>query len=293
MDQKEAYRFYLENPDIIQFILDFYQIPKGMRARIRFDWGKSGKAPSPVGYPRPTPRMQSLNKNNILMELRQGKTQHFFVYVFDEEIVQCSDSSQIEEFDEKGWKHSHIIGLTPVIELDSLKIPNGKNSERYDCLGAYSNNIISNFNTARTVIKELLKDIKNEETNETLWDSTRMMFSGNGIYFILDTFYGNNRDETFRFMLKFVELMEDINALCVERGGEPVVDHTQTLPWNDFFKCPFTFHQKYDRISIPLDKDMMINADYIRNYSDPEFLSKDKRHVEQLIKISKWWNGYE
>jgi len=262
-------KFYKNNPNAIKFITDFFVTDKGIRPRSYYKWKYNNKF-YPMGYPSQFSQMININPKNYKSELRLGKTQHFFVYIFDEGVTKLTTSAKIDKC---------VIGFTPVIEIDSIDI--GDTQERYDCFGSKSKLVIKHFNLVNQVVKDELAEIDE-------WNKTKMLFSGNGIYYILETFY-SSRKKVDEYSSKLVEMMNDINVIAAKKKIKTLVDFTDTLPWNDFFKIPFTLHYKYDRLSIPLNKDEKISKQYLEKYSNIEYLTKNETETNYVIKNSGWY----
>jgi hypothetical protein len=243
MNSKE--RFYINNPQTRKHILKFFTPKSGVRCRVKHPHGEvhpvyrnnatSAAYGGKYGYP-----LTDINRENINYELKTAATQHFLYYIFDEGIRQCNSKSEIAD---------HIIGITCTMDVDSPYINTvSKKKTRFDSLGAKGKRV--------RVMFDILKNVaKNELTDVGYWKKTRVMWSGNGFYIILPDFYGSP-SEIAEHMHGFVGMEKHINAICRTSHNftQPLCDE-RTIPWNRYAKSPFTFHAKYARVSVPLNRE--------------------------------------
>lgn len=238
-------KFYNDNPWTKDEILKFFDVPKGIRCRVRHPIGelhpvyrdnsRSVAYGGKYGYP-----LTDINEGNIDYELKNASTQHFLYYIFDKGIRTCNAKAEIAE---------HIIGLTCTFDIDSPYInTQSKEKVRYNVLGSRGRRVLKMFDQLKSVAKKELVDIG-------YWDDTRVLFSGNGFYLITPDFYGTNK-EIAEHMNGFVGLEKFVNGVCrKEYGFSQDLCDERTIPWNRYAKAPFTFHAKYNRVSMPLDKE--------------------------------------
>lgn len=237
--------FYKENPKTKDFILKFFKVEHGLRCRVRHPFGevypiyrdnsRSVAYGGKYGYP-----LTDINEGNIEYELKNAATEHFLYYLFDEGIRECNSKAEIAD---------HIIGLTCVMDVDSPYInTHSKEKVRYNVLGNKGERVMKMFDQLKGVAKKELVEVG-------YWDDTRVMFSGNGFYLIMPDFYGT-KEEIAEHMNGFVGLEKFVNGVCRKEYGftQDLCDE-RTIPWNRYCKIPFSFHAKYNRISMPLDKE--------------------------------------
>jgi len=250
--RKNMQSFYKDKSSMVDFIVNFFQVKEGLRCRVRLDpfLTKDGK-PRYIKYDPDTISgyggkykypLQTITHDNIEDELIRGKTLFFFEYIFDEDVTKCNSTAEVKD---------HIIGITPVMDVDSQHVapvqrhPDGR-KKRIDILSKDGIPVMNNFERIRTFIKPILED-------NGIWKDTRMMCSGNGMYFIFPDMYGD-KDELLEYYYAVQTLINDTNAELdlnyIDAGS---------ISWYKFFKSPFTFHNDYPRLSIPIDKDIPVS----------------------------------
>lgn len=222
------------------FIIDFFTLEDGVRCRVRHPHSKSGpqykndRSMRSYGY-----ALTDINEHNYDWEFRNACTQHFLMYIFDEGIRKCQSKAEIAD---------HIIGVTPVMDVDSPHLHH-QTSMRYDALGHRTDSVLRKFELIHQLVKKELDD-------SGLWEDTRMMWSGNGFYIILPDFIGD-KEEIREHCHNFVTLEHWIN---IETGfSEPLVDQRH-IGWNRYVKIPLTRHSFYpDRFSVPINKECNVS----------------------------------
>lgn len=250
--REEMQSFYSTRPKMVDFIVKFFKVEEGLRCRVRLNpfLNKDNK-PSYIKYDPYTISgyggkykypLQTITRHNIEDELIRGKTLFFFEYIFDHDVTKCNSTSEIKD---------HIIGITPVIDIDSPHIhpveryPDGR-KKRIDILSKDGILVMNNFERIRLFIKPILEDFD-------IWKHMRMMCSGNGMYFIFPDLYGT-KDELLDYYYAVQTIINDtnkeLNLNYIDAGS---------ISWYKFFKSPFTFHNDYKRLSIPLDKNAVVS----------------------------------
>lgn len=242
-------KFYIDNPWTKDEILKFFKVKKGIRCRVRHHRGelhpvyrdntRSVAYNGNYGYP-----LTDINEGNIDYELKNASTQHFLYYIYAEGVRECNSKSEIAE---------HIIGLTCVMDIDSPYVNmQSQKKVRYDILGNRGMRVLKAFDVLKGVAKRELSDCG-------YWDETRVLSSGNGFYIIIPDFYGNPQ-EISEHMHGFVGLEKFVNGVCrKEYGFSQDLCDERVVPWNRYCKIPFSFHAKYNRVSVPLNKE----ADFV------------------------------
>lgn len=250
--RKRMQSFYKTKSSMVDFIVKFFQVKEGLRCRVRLDpfLTKDGKPryikydPSNISgyggkYKYP---LQTITHDNIEDELIRGKTLFFFEYIFDEDVTKCNSTAEVKD---------HIIGITPVMDVDSPHVipeqrhPDGR-KKRIDILSKYGIPVMDNFERIRIFIKPILED-------SNIWKDMRMMCSGNGMYFIFPDLYGTQY-ELLQYYDSVSALIDDTNT---ELGREYI--DAGSISWYKFFKVPYTFHNDYNRLSIPIDRDIPVS----------------------------------
>ena len=236
-----------------QFVREHFKSEQGVKCIMGWPWrGEANGTPKHVGYPKSWFKMRSIEDNDFV----KFRTLHMFSYVFGD----------LEDSNKEGWyPQEHIKGVGSVIDVDS---PNDGKRGRLDCL--MNNGAINKMEKVRLVIREELIDWG-------LWDNCKMLFSGNGIYFILEDQYGST-DELNLYSSDFIEMCKDVNW----KSGMNLVDIDSSYAWNKYFKVPFTFHWKHNRLSIPLNKDVVIDRQYLKDNCALDC------NVSKVMRDSKW-----
>lgn len=217
------------NAEARQFMRSYFKSAQGVKCRVGFMWRYDDKF-YPVGYPYHKNGMSGLLERDFL----NFKTIHSFNYIWNESVLVTDSWNNVRD---------SIVGVSPVMDIDS---PDDKRGGRLDCL--QDNKAIGMFEDVRLLVKDELTEFDE-------WDGCRMMFSGNGIYFILQDCFCNIESTVDAFL----GCCADINTLL----KEPIIDSKNVFIPNKFNKIPFTMHYKYNRLAIPLNKDKAIDRDYI------------------------------
>ena len=250
MKVREDY-YYNKHPDQVDFIVDFFKVKRGIRPRgaqyyakdkETKEWRKVYLYHNPItdqfnigengyGYP-----FTDINSVNVEWEIIIFNNLYFFPYIY---------SKKARKLEDKGEALDYAIGITPIMDIDSISIdPNDISKGRYDVLGTskMSRRSYDQIEKFRLLAREELENIG-------IWKDTRLMHSGNGLYIILPDFYGD-LEEINRYSMIFNGLKAYLNS----QFGEEVTHETK-LYSKQLFKIPFTFHNTFDRVSIPINKD--------------------------------------
>ncbi|MHA1288454.1 MAG: hypothetical protein ACTSPB_13705, partial [Candidatus Thorarchaeota archaeon] len=241
-DESDRMKYYDAHPEQVKFILDFFGVSHGIRPRGAQYTKRNGK-PSyeytnrierdihggKYGYP-----LTDLNKSNIKRELRVYKNFYFFPIIYDTKARHCDSKQDLKDL---------MIGITPTMDIDSINIdPDDASKGRVDLLAD-----TKEANHATELIEEFRVIVKKELTYFGLWNKTRLLHSGNGLYVIMPDLYGS-LETLNEYASAFYDLKRYINS---EIGME--LTHEKKMSWGQLFKIPFTFHNKYHRVSIPLN----------------------------------------
>lgn len=267
--------------DIRKFILDFFNVRKGVRCRTRFN----GRI-MPFNYEDYGDNLEkyrfnlaTVNESNIIPELRYGLS-HFLQHIYDvsvlteaeNEIDMLLKKDNIDRLDIKKRRpivkkvmSSHYVGITNVIDIDSPVI-NDETTERMDF---FDKKVVGYFNEAtRLCAREL--DEMGEEYN--------CLFSNNGFYFITKSYYPDeyqdrNYSSLSAYKNRMKELCDDVDNWLFEKNI-PIKIKQKVEGWSRFNKMPFAFGNR--RISIPISKEHIGNIDV-------KWLDEHTRH-SNLIK---------
>lgn len=269
--QKDRISFYHKS-GVLNFIENFFDVKKGIRCvvghekdmyRLKHEpsyrlW-ENGKC---RGYTLPDPISR---KYDIL---RDYWCVHSLMYTFDKSVLTWNDASN-----SKSMFRDRRVGLNAVIELDS---PDDPSSDKAKRLTFFDH--IAEFDS---VISKIDKILENETTEYNL------MFSGNGIYVMLEGYYGEDLLEEGCFKQNFSNLLDTLKEK--EGLGDKMRVHVDNAkaPWNDYFKICFTFHETRPRISIPLPKGKL-DGKWIDKVSNVNNVMNDYSIIDEIIKKAEW-----
>jgi len=292
------------NEDIIKFILDFFRVRKGVRCRTRFN----GRA-MPFYYEDYGDNLEdyrfnlvTIDEKNIIPELRYGLS-HFLRHIYDKDVLTEAEKEVDILLKEHGIDrnnkekrrpivyrvmHSHYMGITEVIDIDSPRI----NNETTERMNFFDDKVIEYFNeTTRLCAREL--DENGEEYN--------CLFSNNGFYFITKSYYpdeyeGRNHSSLFAYKNRMKELCKDVDNFLY-RKNIPIEIKQKIEGWSRFNKMPFAFGDR--RISIPISKEHIgnINKKWLEEHTNPSNLIKFNResgyelnneYISEIIRMCKW-----
>lgn len=266
--QYERTNFY-ENSKAHDFIKDYFNVKNGVRCIVGHikDIYLKNKSPTYYKYENNNCRAMTIpdyhNKN--YQALTEFWCIHSLMYIFNPIVLDWMDS-----LNHKKIITDNIVGLNAVIEIDSPEEPNSDKAKRTSFF-----DYINEFNTTINHIDKKL---------ENIGENYNIMFSGNGIYIILEGYYENNlRDYVLNF-INLVDVMKEDEGL-----GNNLKVHVdnKSAPWNDYFKLPFTFHEKRPRISIPLPKGE-IQKDWLDNVTSTNNVLNDYTIIDEIIKNCEW-----
>lgn len=285
--------------EVQDFILKFFEVKKGNRCRVRFGVGRDSVTYYNNEKYRNIPSTKSfvsINKDNIIDELSKSAS-HFFTHLFDDDSINKGltniDNWEYGQFNLEFRKYvmSKYVGITYVIDIDSPKLyPEIEgNIERYDF---FEPKIINYFNEATKLVAEELDNIV--EYN--------CMFSGNGFYFILESFYPEDNTNIFDDIISYKDVIEaKLNEVDIklEELNNPIRIKAKSEGWNRYYKIPFTFHRHKPKISVPLNKRYIgelnpIWLDYITDIStliksnNDNTTTVDCGILKEIIKDCQW-----
>lgn len=226
LTSNERVIFYRDNPKLKKEMIDFMHIEEGIRClAMRPDPNISDR---PYVYKDPNKdkeeyNLRTLTNDNFYEVVKYARTLQYLTYIYDEDVQNCKHKFDLE---------SHIIGLTPVIDIDSERIdPEDSTKGRYDIMlqenKKYFGNIVGFIN-------------KMEEKLIEYDEPFKVMFSGNGFQLILDNYYPDipyDIEDINNFRDKIIDLIDDV---CQMTNYEFV--DTKKYTWNNNMKLPHTFH---------------------------------------------------
>lgn len=297
----EEYRQLYDCKEVTNYIEKFFTIRKENRCRVC----DSVKREHPL-YKDIDDRsnnwntiqnLVSINNENIQYELTRGAS-HFFVHIFKDEILNRGFENKhpdyrkltLEEIKELWYDYaiSQFIGTSYVIDIDTpwinpLTAKDGNHN-------FFEPDIIKQMNEATWYIGKLLDKYEFKYN---------CMFSGNGFYFILESFYPEEYDykvNIFEHEEKMKLKLENIEEI-LRRKNNQINVHAVGQGWNRYYKSPFVFHKKQPRISIPLNKDQIgnIDVDWLKKVTfipnivkQNNYFKFDVRIINEIISKANW-----
>lgn len=266
--QQNRIKFYTQSK-AFKFINDYFNVKKGTRMLIGHikDMYKFKKDPTYRLYQHPECRYITLPDiiTNKYEALKNYWCNHTSIYTFDKNLFEYHNEKITLNL-----ARTAAIGINAVIELDSPDDPNSDKAKRLSFF-----DYINEFNIA---ISHIDKTLTNLTTDYNL------MFSGNGIYIILEGYYEDNLED---YKENFINLLDTLKEK--EELGDKLKVHIDNwkAPWNDYFKIPFTFHDSRKRISIPLPK-KELDGEWINRVSNSDNIINDYNTIDEIIQKANW-----
>lgn len=252
------------NQKVLDFINNYFDVKKGVRCSVGHK--KDYKSPSYYKHFNNMTCLRTLpflDKDNIV-SLLEFNCLHSFMYIFDEKVIDGfimpNYISQIK---------NSIIGINAIFEIDSPYNSNRKGKRRLD--------IFDHIEEMNQLIYAVDKELEKQG------EDYNMLFSGNGIYIILEGYYENN---WFDYAENFESLFSNMKNSGYGDKLKVHIDNNK-IPWNDYMKIPFTFHEKKDRISVPLAKGE-INGEWLNRVSNVNNIINNCDIVDEVISKCRW-----
>lgn len=272
--QQDRIKFYTESK-ALDFINNYFKVKKGARCIVGHikDMYKLRRQPTYRIYQDNKCRALTLpdtltRKYNSLAEFW---TAHSYMYTFDKRVLDWTDLSIKREI----MKYS-LEGINAVIEIDSPEEPDSEKAKRTNFF-----DYIPEFNAVINRLDKILTE---------LGEDYNIQFSGNGIYIILEGYYEDNLQD---YVDNFVNLLDNLREK--ENLGDLLKVHVdnKAAPWNDYFKIPFTFHEKRPRMSIPLqkgeiDKEWLDAVSNINSIMNDYNTTNNYKVIDEIIKKANW-----
>lgn len=253
----------------LNFIKDYFNVKEGVKCIVGHVKDIYIKNRSPTYYRYENNKCRALTLpdrySNDYTALGEFWCIHSLMYTFNSKVLDLMDTANHREV-----MATNIAGLNATIEIDSPEEPNTNKAKR-TCFFDY----INDFNIT---IDHIDKKLNN------LGEDYNTMFSGNGIYIILEGYYESNLKEYVSNFINLIDKMKEDEGL-----GNSLKVHVdnKSAPWNDYFKIPFTFHEKRPRIAIPLPKGEL-DKEWIDRVTNSTNILNDYSIVDEIIKESNW-----
>lgn len=279
---EEIIEFYKRNPEVVKFILDFFKLKKGkkgVRSRVIHNM-REGRAPV-IYCEYGKICFTDINENNFWKQMSIPGTVHFREWAYDE-TVRKVDSRKIEGYEFEEYR----IGISVVLDIDAPTVVfNGQEVK----VPFFEDIYFDDFQMAKRIVEKELDEMRLEYN---------CLFSGNGIYLIIESEYPKDTDDMFRpgmtnylnyfwdvlYVSKIRTNIVDINRILEENGVLCSID-PRWKAWSVYHKIPFTYHGSKDRLSIPLSRGDM-DKDWMNYVTDIKNL--DNINVIEIIKRANW-----
>lgn len=236
----------------------------------------------------------------------KGMAMFFYEYLFDPyvtdseynhwEYVRESDGNIV--IDSNGKRkirilHNYdIIGSSIVFEIDA---PSDKENGGGS---GYSGNKIDIFDKKYYSLFMWTKK-RVEQKLELLGARYNCLFSGNGIYIIIESAFFNEFENMDLIKFRKIKqyMFEDIQPFVTKNmrgsGGHPIID-LRDIGWATYFKVPFTFHETRDRMVIPIGKGHIDREwlDHVTNFNGAdEYDIISDENISDILKNCEWEFG--
>lgn len=286
--------YYEDSLIVRNFLSDFFKLRKGYRPlaiQKRYP-----KQTNPFAYyPKSTKRLIHFDELGLVGIYKNVGQMHFFEYIFDEgikdwKLIEKEIDENLDDVEKYGLQvvfDKHIIGASITFDIDAPKEPvTRKKRNFFDVYEEYMQ------------MKLICENI-----SEEYGFRHNALFTGNGVDIILESYYfdeidefdgGNGGDrlvELYEFKDNIDNMMLKMNFQYSKKVGifdKTLVPHVDDRfkSWWSYNKCPFTYHNKWNRMTIPL-KDGYIDKEWLLKYSDFNCVI-DNRLEDEIIKEANW-----
>ncbi len=264
--QKQRLNFYTKS-EALDFIKKYFNVKKGVRcvACHYREYPKKGR--HQYEHFENKVRMITIPhiKNEIPNILTDFNCVHSFMRIFRKSVLEWMDIK-----DYLPTIRNSSIGMNAILEIDTPYVSLEEKSPRidfFDCINDINN-------TIKIIDKEL----------ENINEKYNMMFSGNGLYFILEGYY--NEDTFMDYKENFINLFENMQKNGLGDKLKVHIDN-KLAPWNDYMKIPFTFHERKPRITVPLPKGD-IDTEWLKRVSHTTNIMNNYTIISEIIKTANW-----
>ena len=135
-------------------------------------------------------------------------------------------------------------------------------------------------------IVNIMQTFMNEEWSEIEW---KLAFSGNGLYIIMEKLIYKDHDLNDKMFSNYWGMsIKKIITLFNKNGIKNIVPEKK-YGWQRYFKAIGTFHLSKERVSIPLNKDEIIDYEWINEMTKIENGLNDNIFNEIVNKAGNSW----
>lgn len=203
------------------------------------------------------------NENyNIWNDISVGRTIYFLQYLWNPTVLDFKDPNNSKTTFQNlpsPVKDKYITHYIPFLELDAADI--AKNKTVTGRLDMMLEDVFNDFIEADKVFSKTFSDKFGDE----FFKHT----SGNGIYYIGSPIPVNSVDELIKLKRGFLyKFCADLDITLKQMTNKLTID-APWMPWNNYYKIPFSLHKYYDRISLPLNPIKDLSYEFIQHFQNP------------------------
>lgn len=250
----------------------------------------------PIRYlPYGSKRHFSLKDLSIDEIKRYKGEMHFYEIFFDDKVlddklIQKEIDIIIAKLKEKGREKSfrpymvfnvHVIGAGIVFDIDAPSAAEIK----YGKVDMFDDLWYEEFMAIK---------IASEELAQSKWLKCVTSTTGNGFNITCEPYWFDERQDTFANFKNTMETgIRNINVENEDKIKGVHIDE-KILDWSIYKKMPFTYHAKWNRITLPVAKGR-IDKEWLKKMSNIDyFLSNEIDNLNEVIEksnwnIDKWW----
>ena len=260
---KKRSDFYNKS-NAMNFIKDYFDVKEGIRCVIGHE----------KNYLMPTYRIWNNNKiksncrpmlgDSLDKYLKKYNCNHTFIYTYKKEI-----DNWYPKTDKIKMYENNVVGMNQVIDLDMPDDIEGEKCRRQNFFDR-----VDEFNHVIDTVGGRLNDFGEEY---------QLMFSGNGIYMLLQGYYEENLDDYRNNIINLIDHLKETDL------GDKSKVHicNKGAPWNRYYKLPFVFHETRPRMSVPLCNGK-IDGEWLDRVSNVDNVLNDYTIVDEIIEKCRW-----
>lgn len=288
IEHSRMVEYYRQNDQVKNFIIKFFKVRKGIRARVIQDYTTKGKV---IRYYWLTKNLETIDENNFWDQMNISGTLFFYEMIFDKRTIHqrtIFGNRELAFKSESGIYYdryklrleSSVIGASTVFDIDAPNV-NGRKVDFFE--------MWEEFDQVKVLVEEELQE---------LGIKFNCMFSGNGIYVICQSMYFDEIEKMKVLEKDFAKMdmyndsidatIMDINKK-LEMDGLKVGIDSGAKHWAKYHKAPFTYQPYRERISVPIPEGK-IDINWLNQVSDAKIFFDSNNVADSIIKIADWKN---
>ncbi len=209
------------------------------------------------------------NKNyNIWDDIAIARTIYFLQYLWNPIVLDFKDPNNSKTTFQNlpsPLKDKYITHYIPFLELDTEDIIENKTSKgRLDMM---SEDVFNDFIEADKIVSKSF--------NNRFGDNFFKHTSGNGMYYIGTPIPVDSVEQLIKVKRGFLyKFCTDLDVTLKQITEKLKID-APWMPWNNYYKIPFSLHKYYDRISLPLNPTKDLNYEFTQHFQNPLNITKE------------------